>query len=212
MKDNKSEGIPKRVIQRIPIYFRYLQNLDEAGIDRVSSRELADKVGVSASQLRHDLHYFGAFGQQGYAYQVGDLLIRIKKIMGLNRRRNMVLVGAGHLGMALSSYGNFAKRGFDLVGIFDVDPEVVGTRIQGITVSQMDGLHEFLKRHHVEIGIITVPPGSAQQVADKLVAGGVTAIWNFAPVRLIVPEGIIVEHLHLIDSLIALAFQAELQR
>ena len=208
----KSDTIPRRVLHRISIYYRYLQYLDEAGIDRVSSKELASKSGVTASQLRQDLHYFGSFGQQGYGYRVDELLTRIRKIMGLDKEQSMVLIGAGRLGSALASYGSFPRRGFRIQGVFDMDPGLHGEDLGGVAIRPVSDLPSFLEDNHVDIGIITVPATSAQPVADLLVKGGVDAIWNFAPVRLTVPSTVTVEHIHLTDSLVALAFASKLNR
>lgn len=208
----KSDVTPSRVLHRISIYYRYLQYLDESGVERVSSTELASKSGVTASQLRQDLHYFGSFGQQGYGYRVDELLTRIKRIMGLDRTQTMVIVGAGRLGLALASYGSFPRRGFRLAGIYDTDPASVGASVGGVTIGDISELGDFLVANEVDIGVITVPASSAQPVADSLVKGGVDAIWNFAPVRLAVPLHVTVEHIHLTDSLVALAFAAKLNR
>lgn len=213
MGDNTKIGsIPKRVLYRMSIYHRHLQHLDENGDDRVSSKELAEKAGVTASQLRQDLHYFGSFGQQGYGYRVDELLSRIRRIIGLDKQQNMVLIGAGRLGQALASYENFNKRGFKLVGVFDSDPDMVGADVSGVPVRDIVDLDDFLLHNRVDVGIITVPVNAAQSVADALVKNGIDAIWNFAPLRLTVPPEVMVEHAHLTDSLVSLTFAAKLKR
>lgn len=211
-KQPSSELIPKRVVDRIAVYYRYLQNMVDQGIDRISSKELSNMIGITASQLRQDLHFFGSFGQQGFGYRTEELLYRIKKLIGLDLRQSMVLIGAGNLGSAIASYESFVNKGFDLIGIFDSNPEVIGTAINGLLVQDVRELESFLQRNTVNIGIITAPASPAQGIADILSAGGVNAIWNYAPVKLIVPKHVTVEHIHLTDSLVSLVFQANIKK
>lgn len=205
-KDN-SMGIPVAVIRRLPLYHRFLMDLCLKEVERVSSRELAAKMRITASQLRQDLSWFGSFGQQGYGYRVGDLLAEVNRILGLNETNSMVLVGAGHLGRALINYESFQRRGFLLTGIFDNDPQIIGKSINEHVVKDVSELAGFLHDHPTEIGIITVPEFVAQEIADLLVKGGVKGIWNFAPVSLKVPDDVCVEHVHIGESLMVLSFK-----
>lgn len=200
-------GIPAGVIRRLPLYHRHLSELVQREVERVSSRELAARMKMSASQLRQDLSWFGSFGQQGYGYRVDDLLLEVNKILGLNTTNRMVLIGAGHLGRALVNYENFYRRGFLLTTIFDHDPQIIGKSINGLVVKDVAELEDFLHEQPAEIGIITVPDFAAQEIADLLVKGGIKGIWNFAPVSLKVPDDVCVEHVHIGESLMVLSFK-----
>jgi redox-sensing transcriptional repressor len=206
-RKHPSEGIPYATIKRLPVYHRFLSDLARKEVERISSRELAVKMGVNPSQLRQDLSYFGSFGQQGYGYRVDDLLREIGHILGLNQAVKMVLVGAGHLGTALANYENFNRRGFRITAIFDSDPAVIGLFISGIQVMDVRELQDHLRAEPAEIGIITTPAEAAQETADRLVQGGVQGIWNFAPVSLRVPETVIQENVHISESLLLLSFK-----
>ncbi len=200
-------GIPVAVIRRLPVYHRYLSELQNREISRISSTELAAKIGVTASQLRQDLSWFGSFGQQGYGYRVEELLAEVSRILGLDREAPMVLVGAGHLGKAIVNYPNFRRRGFSIQAVFDNNPELIESGINGQTVRDAAGLAQFLQQHPIQIGIITVPVDAAQPIADIMTAGGIKGIWNFAPVALKVPPEVIVEHVHLGESLMVLSLK-----
>lgn len=199
--------VPTRVAQRLPVYYRFLRELMENGVERISSAELGLRIGVTASQLRQDLSHFGSFGQQGYGYRVDDLYEAISNILGLNRRYKMVLVGAGNLGRALANYEGFRRRGFQIVAVFDADREVIGTRVGVLEVQPIDTLDDYLRRYKVDMGVLAIPPQAAQRVADVLVQNGVKGLWSFAPTRLKLPPDVVVEHLHLSDSLMSLAFR-----
>jgi redox-sensing transcriptional repressor len=207
MHEPAGQAVPVRVAQRLPIYYRYLRELMESGVERISSAELGARIGVTASQLRQDLSHFGSFGQQGYGYRVDELYAEITNILGLNRRYKMVMVGAGNLGKAIANYEGFRRRGFQVVALFDADADVIGSRVGALEVRPAAELADYLRRYHVDIGIIAVPATAAQQVADILVKAGVKGLWNFAPTRLRVPDDVVVEHLHLSDSLISLTFR-----
>ncbi|MBE3575582.1 MAG: redox-sensing transcriptional repressor Rex [Firmicutes bacterium] len=199
--------VPQAVMRRLPVYYRYLGALLARGTERVSSQELSRMIGITASQMRQDLSYFGSFGQQGYGYRVRDLHRAITEILGLHRTYQLVLVGVGNLGRALVSYPSFANRGFRFCGLFDNDPRLIGSEFCGLEIRPVDTLADFLHQCPVDIGVITAPPEVAQQIADVLVAGGVPAIWNFAPTSLKVPKGVIVEHTHISESLMVLSFR-----
>lgn len=199
-------GISQAVIGRLPRYFRYLGELKDSGVERISSRELSEMMHVTASQIRQDLNHFGGFGQQGYGYNVRFLYEEIGSILGLNQKHRLVVIGAGHLGQALSNYVNFEKRGFLIKGIFDQNPDLVGTKIRDVVVSPMNELEEFVKNNEIDIAVLTIPKSGAVNVAALLVSYGIKAIWNFAHVDLNVPDNVIVENVHLSESLMKLSY------
>jgi redox-sensing transcriptional repressor len=207
VKKNEGKHIPQRVVSRLAMYYRVLSQLDQGGVERISSRELGEMMGITPSQIRQDLSYFGEFGQQGYGYKVSYLQQEISKILGLEKQHTMILIGVGNLGRAIASYTNFRNRGFDLVGAFDIRDEVIGKKLGELEIKPMSELRSLLKENRVDIGVITVPATQAQQVADILVEEGIKGIWNFAPLKLEVPAGVIVEHVHISDSLFALSFR-----
>ena len=202
----EEKEISQAVIGRLPRYFRYLGELKDEGIERVSSQELSDIMRVTASQIRQDLNNFGGFGQQGYGYNVGYLYDEIGKILGLNKKHNLIIVGAGHLGQAIVNYMNFERRGFLFKGIFDIDERIHGTQIRGITVRPMEEIESFVRENEIDIAVLTIPKSSAVEVAELLVSCGIKGFWNFAHVDLQVPENIQVENVHLSDSLMKLSY------
>ena len=203
--DEKS--ISKAVIRRLPRYYRYLGELLEEGVERISSNELSSKMHVTASQIRQDLNNFGGFGQQGYGYNVKYLYEEIGKILGLNEKHNIIVIGAGNLGQALANYVKFEKLGFVIIGLFDVNPALKGTLVRGIEVRMLDELADFVKDHKVDIATLTMPKEAADSVADLVVSLGIHAIWNFAHVDLqVLDENVVVENVHLSDSLMQLSY------
>lgn len=198
--------VSNAIIRRLPRYRRYLGYLQAKGIKKISSNELSEIIGYTASQIRQDFNTFGEFGQQGYGYSVDYLYKEINKILGLDREYKTVIVGVGHLGQAITNYTYYYKIGFNIMGLFDANPEVVGTTINDVEVRDFATLEEFCKNEGVDIGIICVPRESAQAVADKLVAGGVKGIWNFAPIDIEIGNDVALESVHLSDSLHALSF------
>ncbi|MBQ7358646.1 MAG: redox-sensing transcriptional repressor Rex [Lachnospiraceae bacterium] len=201
--------ISQAVIGRLPRYFRYLGDLKEAGVERISSQELSELMKVTASQIRQDFNNFGGFGQQGYGYNVDFLHKEIGNILGLNKEHNLIVIGAGNLGQALGNYMNFKNRGFIFKGMFDVNPELWGKEVRGIPIQPMDKVEAFVKENDIDIAVLTIPKTSAVEVAEVLVNNGIKAIWNFAHVDLNVPEGIQVENVHLSDSLMKLSYNLE---
>lgn len=199
-------GIATAVIQRLPVYQRYLKDLYQKEVERISSGELAAKIGITASQLRQDLSYFGSFGQQGYGYKVRDLLEEVNKILGLDHNIYMVLIGSGNLGRAILSYPGFKERGFRILAAFD-QKFSDATVQEGIEFRPVTELEVYLAGHQVDIGVITTPAESAQAVADLLIAGGIKGIWNFAPVALKAPEHVVVENVHISESLLVLSYR-----
>ncbi|MCH5252660.1 MAG: redox-sensing transcriptional repressor Rex [Lachnospiraceae bacterium] len=198
--------ISSAVIKRLPRYYRYLSELLENGIDRISSQELSRKMNVTASQIRQDFNNFGGFGQQGYGYNVEVLREEIGKILGLDQKYHVIILGAGNLGQALANYGGFTKRGFIVSGIFDVNPEKVGQKIGDTQVMDMAKLQEFVAKNTVDIAALTLPKAKAPEVAKELVGLGVCAFWNFAATDLNLPEGVAVENVHLAESLMRLSY------
>lgn len=194
------------VIRRLPRYYRYLGELLENGVVRISSKELSERMHVTASQIRQDLNNFGGFGQQGYGYNVEYLYTEIGKILGLDRQYNMIIIGAGNFGQALANYTAFERRGFVLTGIFDVNPRLEGVSIRGIPVRMMDELEDFVKETPVHIAALTIPKAKAPQVAQDLVKLGIKAIWNFASTDLHLPEGVVSQNVHLTESLMQLSY------
>lgn len=202
----EEKEISQAVIGRLPRYFRFLGELKDEGVERISSQELSTRMQVTASQIRQDFNNFGGFGQQGYGYNVEFLYEEIGKILGLYKKHNLVLIGAGNLGQALANYVNFEKRGFLICGIFDSNPQLCGKEVRGIKVFPMEELESFIKENDIDIGVLTLPKHSAVEVAKSLVNCGIKAIWNFAHVDLDVPAGVQVENVHLSDSLMKLSY------
>lgn len=203
----EEKEISRAVVKRLPRYYRYLGDLLESGVERISSNELSEKMQVTASQIRQDLNNFGGFGQQGYGYNVKYLYTEIGKILGLEEDHHMIIIGAGNLGQALANYAAFEKRGFILKGIFDVNPRLQGVSIRGVPVRMMDELGEFVRENDVEIAALTIPKDKAIEVANILVENGVRAIWNFAHTDLNLPDHVIVENVHLSESLMQLSYK-----
>lgn len=203
------KGISQAVIGRLPRYFRYLGELRDEGVERISSQELSELMHVTASQIRQDFNNFGGFGQQGYGYNVEYLYWEIGRLLGLDKTHHLIIIGAGNLGQALGNYMNFERRGFILKGIFDKNPDLYGRKVRGIAVQPMEMIEGFVKENDVDIAVLTIPKTGAVAVAEMLVANGIKAIWNFAHVDLNVPEGIQVENVHLSDSLMKLSYNLE---
>ena len=202
----ESDRISKAVIKRLPRYYRYLGELIEEGVERISSAELSRIMHVTASQIRQDLNNFGGFGQQGYGYNVNYLYDEIGKILGLDSEHPMIILGAGNLGHTLANFRGFEKRSFRVIGIFDIDPRLAGQSVRGIPIMMIDRLPAFLRENHAEIAILTIPKDQAASLTEILVQNGIKAIWNFAHVDLEVPDDVIVENVHLSDSLMTLSY------
>ena len=205
--ENKGRKVPEVVIRRLPRYYRYLAELDRSGKTRISSNALSEKMGVTASQIRQDFNYFGGFGQQGYGYNVKSLLKEISQIFGINDGYKAIIVGAGHLGHALANYSGIQKRGFSIVGVFDIDKKKIGQNYNGITVRDMSEAEAFIKENDIDIAILTLPKNAIGEVADKLVEYGIKGLWNFAYVELKTKKPVPIENVHLTDSLMTLSFK-----
>ena len=196
------------VIRRLPRYHRYLGDLLRAGKLRISSAELARIMGVTASQIRQDLNCFGGFGQQGYGYNIKFLHSKISELLGVDEGFNAVIIGAGNLGRALAATHMFERRGVNRLAMFDVDPSLIGTKIYGVPVYSVDELGKFCKENKVDIGVLTVPKEAAYNITNTIVEAGVKGIWNFANMELKVDNpNVIVENIHLGDSLMALCYE-----
>ena len=198
--------ISPAVIKRLPRYYRYLGELLENHVDRISSQGLSERMQVTASQIRQDLNNFGGFGQQGYGYNVENLYKEIGKILGLDQVNPFIIIGAGNLGQALANYQDFEKSGFQVVGIFDVNPRLVGLTVRGVEVRIIDELEDFIKEHNIKIAALALPKMMAPQMAQDLVSWGIEAFWNFAPVDLQLPKEVVVENMHLAESLMTLSY------
>lgn len=195
------------VIRRLPRYFRYLSDLIKLDIKRISSKELSQRMDITASQIRQDLNCFGGFGQQGYGYNVELLYEEVGKILGTDKGFKCIIVGAGNMGNAIANYENFKNRGFEMIGIFDVDPKKIGTVINNIKVLHLDDLDDFVKNHHVDIAILTVPNKHVVGVANKIKELGIKGIWNFTPTDLKLGDEVVVENVRLSDSLMVLGYK-----
>ena len=199
--------ISSAVVNRLPRYYRYLGELLESGTDRISSKELSEKMNITASQIRQDLNNFGGFGQQGYGYNVEYLYNEIKKILGIDKPYNIIVVGGGNIGQALVNYTNFEKRGFNIKAVFDINPRLIGMTIRGVEVRDVDKMDEFIKNNNIDVAILTLPKALAVETANNLAEWGIKGIWNFSPVDLDVPKGVSVENVHLTDSLMTLIYK-----
>ena len=202
----ETRKISQAVIRRLPRYYRYLGELLEDGVERISSNDLSKRMKLTASQIRQDLNNFGGFGQQGYGYNVKYLHTEIGKILGLENKHNFIIVGAGNLGQALANYSHFENQGFILKGIFDVNPTLRGMSIRDVPVRMMSEMKDFIKENNIEIAVLTIPKECAIDVAKDLVDAGIQAIWNFAHVDVNVPDNVIVESVHLSESLMRLSY------
>jgi redox-sensing transcriptional repressor len=213
MSNNHKQEIKKistAVIKRLPRYYRYLGELLENDVVRISSKELSQRMNVTASQIRQDLNNFGGFGQQGYGYNVEFLYSEIGKILGLEKTYNIIIVGSGNLGQALANYIDFEKRGFVIKGLFDVNPRLIGIQVRGIEIRDIDQMEEFVKNNHIDIAVLTLPKQKAPKLANDLADWGVKGLWNFAPIDLqIKNDKVIVENVHLAESLMTLSYRVK---
>ena len=204
--DVEAKNISQAVISRLPRYYRYLGDLKTEGVERISSQELSVRMKVTASQIRQDFNNFVGFGQQGYGYNVNYLYEEIGKLLGLNENHHLIIIGAGNLGKALTNYSNYENRGFIFEGIFDQNPELIGQKVGELKVLPMEELETFILAHQIDIVVIAIPKAGAVEVADRVVKCGIKAVWNFAHTDLNVPAGVVVENVHLSDSLMKLSY------
>lgn len=201
-----SDKISRAVIKRLPKYHRYLRDLLDNGVKRISSKELSEIMGFTASQIRQDLNNFGGFGQQGYGYNVEELFQEIGRILGLTGVYKTVIIGSGNLGQALANYSSFEKNGFELQAMFDLNPRLIGLKIRDVEVLDINDISTYLQGNPVDIAFICTSREAAQGVADRLVENGISAIWNFAPIDLKLPDHIVVENVHLIEDLFTISY------
>ena len=206
-KSSNGKVISPAVIKRLPRYYRYLGDLLKNDVVRISSKELSQKMNVTASQIRQDLNNFGGFGQQGYGYNVEFLYNEMGRILGLDKTNNVIILGAGNLGQALANNQEFDDNGFKIIGLFDVNPRLIGMTVRGVEVYDIDMLEQFLSKHDVQIAALTLPRSKAPKIARELTELGVKAFWNFAPVDLHLPEDVIVENVHLSESIMTLSYR-----
>lgn len=199
--------ISKAVVSRLPRYYRYLDELKQQNIERISSKELSKLMNVTASQIRQDLNNFGGFGQQGYGYNVGYLYEEIGKLLGLYTKHKMVIVGAGNLGQAIANYGNFKNRGFEITALFDKNKDLIGKKTANYEIKDIVNLYDYIKENNIEIVALTLPKEPAKIIAEKLVECGVKAFWNFAHTDLKFSNDVIVENVHLSESLMKLTYR-----
>ena len=199
----KKQKISDAVIHRLPRYYRYLDDLYNKGVVRISSNSLGTKMDITASQIRQDLSCFGEFGQQGYGYNVAELRREIGHILGIDSGHRIIIIGAGHLGHALLQNFDFRKVGFEIDSAFDLAPELAGTEINGITIRSMDDLDDYVAQVHPHVAVLTVPQSVAQPLADKLIALGIKGFWNFTNVELNTDsEDVFFEDVHFVDTLL----------
>ena len=200
----KDNGVSLSVIKRLPKYYRYLESINDKGIVRVSSKELSDITGLTASQIRQDLNHYGCFGQQGYGYNVRDLMDELSKIIGVDKEYQMVLIGYGNIGHALYQYESFKSLGYKFSAVFDKNAEkVTGSDLK---IQDIENLATYLKNNKIDIGIIATPKEASQEICDILCEGGVKGIWNFSPVDLKTKNGVVLENVHLDESLFTLTY------
>jgi redox-sensing transcriptional repressor len=208
-KQGKQFRVPDATIQRLPLYLDKLILLQQAGVKEVSSRQLASSLDIKASQLRHDFHYFGGFSKPGRPYQVDLLVPALEEIIGIDVPLPMIIVGAGHLGQAIANYKNFERQGFPVLGIFDVDPKLVGLEIRGIPIRPQSEMESFVRENGVRLAVLTVPVHTVQDVANRLMECGVVGLWNFSPTDIKAPEGVIVRNERLAVGLMCLSFKTK---
>lgn len=203
---DKHEKISPAVIRRLPKYYRYLGELTKLGVNKTSSRELSEMTGFSASQIRQDLNNFGGFGQQGFGYDVENLRNEIAKILGLDKKYKIIIVGAGNIGQAIANYTGFYEADYEVVALFDKNPKLIGMSIRNAMIMDSDDIESFLQKEKVDIVVICTPKSVSQQVAEQVVQCGIKAIWNFAPKDLKMPDDVHVENVHLNESLFSLTY------
>lgn len=204
---SKSNNISNSVIRRLPRYYRFLGELEDQQISKISSRELSERMHLTASQIRQDLNCFGGFGQQGYGYNVSELRKEIGRILGVDKHRKTILIGAGNLGTALAVHINFEKSGCSLIGIFDSNKKIVGNPLGKLTITDIDDLEKFCRENKPEVAVLCIPKSVTKEIVDRLTELGVRSFWNFSHYDINVEhKNIIVENVHLGDSLLTLSY------
>ncbi len=205
---SKNDGVSNSVIKRLPRYYRFLGELKNKGIVRISSKDLSERMGLTASQIRQDLNCFGGFGQQGYGYNIESLYTEIGKILGVDKTRKAILIGAGNLGKAVALHMSFEARGFNLIGIFDKNPALSGQMIRGIPVRHTDGIFDFCKDNNPDVAVLCIPSVAAESLAPQLIQLGIKGFWNFSHYDISANHpNVAVENVHLSDSLMTLSYR-----
>lgn len=204
---NYSKKISNAVISRLPKYFICLSELKDRGIIKTSSKEISEKTNIPAGQLRQDLNNFGGFGLQGYGYDVKYLYSKIKKIIGLNKTYNLILIGGGNIGQALANYASFESFGIYIRAIFEINPRLIGMEIRGIKVYDIDYLGPYIQSNPVDIAVLTLPANKAKQITHKIISYGVKGIWNFSHTDINAPKDIVVENVNLTDGIMTLLYK-----
>lgn len=203
----KDKNVPEVVIKRLPRYYRYLGDLLDKDIVRISSSKLSEKMGVTASQIRQDFNYFGGFGQQGYGYNVEYLHNEIAEILGLKEGYRAIIIGAGHLGYALANHASFEKRGFHITALFDNDKSKIGHVVNRIPIFHIDDLKSYISHNNVSIAILTLPKDQVGEMAEKLCEYGIKGIWNFSSAEIKTKIPVPVENVHMSDYLMTLSYK-----
>lgn len=203
----KKQKVSDAVIHRLPRYYRYLDDLFNKGVVRISSHSLGEKMAITASQIRQDLSCFGEFGQQGYGYNVAELRAEIGRILGIDKNHKLIVIGAGHLGHALLQNFDFRAVGFHVDSAFDLSPDLIGTEINGIKIRDAAEVEAYIAEHHPNVAVLTVPQNMAQPIADHLVSLGIRGFWNFTNVEISVPEDVFTEDVHFVDTLLTLSYR-----
>ena len=209
----KKKNVSDAVIRRLPRYYRYLDDLHNRGVVRISSNSLGNRMGITASQIRQDLSCFGEFGQQGYGYNVAELRAEIGRILGVDNQHRVIIVGVGNLGHALMQNFRFLDTGFTLGAAFDISPSLIGSEVAGVPVLSTDEIEAYISAHRVDVAVLTVPRSVAQPTADRLIAAGVRGFWNFTNVELSSQtDGVQFEDVHFADSLLTLSYRITAQQ
>ena len=204
----KYDGVSNSVIKRLPRYYRFLGELKENGVIRISSKDLSQKMGFTASQIRQDLNCFGGFGQQGYGYNIESLYNEIGTILGVNKNRKAILIGAGNLGKAIALHMSFEERGFNLIGVFDRNKALSGQMLRGIPIRHTDGIYNFCKDNSPVVAVLCIPSAAAKELAPQLVESGIKGFWNFSHYDISADyPNVAVENVHLSDSLMTLSYR-----
>lgn len=202
MRDN----ISMSVIRRLPRYYRFLGDLERQGINRISSKALAEKMGVGASQIRQDLNCFGGFGQQGYGYNIPSLRKQIAEILGIPNKYDCIIIGAGNLGRAIATHMNFEERGFCLTAVFDQNESLAGKLVSGLPIRHISGLDDYCRSEKPKVAMLCVPRSAAESLGHQLVRLGIKGIWNFTHYDFGEMDGVVVENVHLGDSMMTLCY------
>ncbi|MBR5202737.1 MAG: redox-sensing transcriptional repressor Rex [Clostridia bacterium] len=204
---SRNDGVSISVIKRLPRYYRFLGELKENGVVRISSKDLSEKMGFTASQIRQDLNCFGGFGQQGYGYNIESLYNEIGNILGVNTNRKAIIIGAGNLGKAVALHMSFEQRGFNIIGIFDRNKALSGQMLRGLPIRHTDGLYNFCKDNYPTVAVLCIPSTAAKELAPQLIELGVKGFWNFSHYDISADyPNVAVENVHLSDSLMTLSY------